>query len=130
MQCNFSKANTMNFQAFDQFPTKVHSSCWCSYRTFVLGIHRLIALAVFFIWFTLDVFRQWSFTHAVQYGLEFLIITVEQEANRSTTRGGIVNYFSHQFVIISKIELIPYPYLTGRIYDNIPQTVRFVEFPE
>ena len=71
--------------------------------------------------------RQWGFAQCVQSFLKLIVRTVIKETERTTARSRIVNNFSHHRIVVTEIQLIADTYLTGRVYQYIPQTEFFIQ---
>ena len=62
--------------------------------------------------------------------LELVVGTVVEEAQRSATRGGVVDYFGNERAVVVEEELVAYTYLACRLYQHIPQAHLLVELAE
>src|SRR5690606_38598882 len=70
-----------------------------------------------------------SFPQGVYRLIKLLISPVKQKPDCSSPRGGIVYYLSHQ-ITITKVELIPHPYFSGRVNQHVPKPQLLIQFPQ
>src|SRR5690242_3197616 len=96
----FCKTDTFYFEAFDQFPAKVKTSCGGGNSTFMFGINGLVAFLVFLIGFAFDVFRKGSFTQLFQLLTESLFISFPEETDGTAAAGSIIDHFCYQVFLV------------------------------
>ncbi len=103
MQCNFGKFDAYYFKLFQEFPAEMQSGRRSRHSTFILGKNGLVPFTV--IRFNRSVYKFWKrcFPKSVEGLFKFLISTVKQKSEGSSSGGCIVNYFRNQKVIFPKI---------------------------
>jgi len=130
MQRDFRKTDPFDLQPLDQFNAEVEARCWCSYRSLMFRIHRLVSDPVLLIRFAPDQFGKRSLSKTGQHRLEFLLGSVKQETNGASPGCGIVDHLRDQFIRIPKIEFVAHPNLSGRINNDIPKAILLVQFSQ
>ena len=131
MQCDISKINAFNFHPFHQFTAKMQAGSRRRYSSFVLCKDRLETYRIFFFYRTInDRVGQWSFTQRIECFLKFVMGTIIEETQCTPTWSGIIDYFSHHWIIVTKIKFIADTDFTCRIYQYIPQTKFFIQLTQ
>ena len=51
---------------------------------------------------------------------EFFVGAVEEEAQGTSTGGGVVDDFCHEFITFAEVQFVADTYLTGGVYQHIP----------
>ena len=106
-------------------------SCGRSHDSaFITGEDSLVTLEIFRLGGAVDIPGKRRFPELIKGVLKLFVRTVEEESQRASARCGIVDYLGDHRVVFAEIELITDTYFTGRIDQNVPQTVYFVEFTE
>ena len=100
--------------------------------TLIAGKDRLEVLHIIGIGGTAvdDVAGQWGLTQGKELAFELLVLTVVEEAQRTSAAGGIVDDLSHHRAVLFEEELIADTYLAGWLDEHIPQAQFLVEFAQ
>ena len=106
------------------------SGCRGSNSSFIAGKDRLITFFVFRLHFTCNRTRQRSLAQAIQQLLKLIVFSVEQETQRPSTRGGIVDDFGNQTIVFPEIQFITDSDLSCRIHQNVPNPQIPIQFPQ
>ena len=95
----------------------------------MFGEDALETFQVFGFRRTLDDFmRNGSFAKCIKLLAELIVIAIVEEAQGTAAACGVVDNFSHDGVVFSKVELVANTDFTRRIYEYIPKTKIAVEF--
>ena len=96
----------------------------------MLSEDGLIALLVDLLDLLAHPTRQRRFAQLIESLLELVVVAIEQETQRATARGGIVDHLSHQQIVITEIEFVADTDLTRGIDQHVPQTLLAVQFAQ
>ena len=120
----------LDLHAFEQVLGEMHAGCRGGYGALFAGENSLVAFGVF----RLDLFAhplgQRGFAQLEEGLLEFFVRAVEQEPERASPRGGVVDHFGYQQVVVAEVELVADADLAGRIDQYVPQAQLAVEFAQ
>src|SRR5690606_40261342 len=105
-------------------------SGWRSYGAFVFGKNGLVALCIFWLYFSFNIFWKWGFAQFSQFIAELFIRTIKKETKRSSAGCGVVYHFCYKGFVITEIKFVANPYFSGRIYQNVPKTGFRIQFPQ
>src|SRR5688572_33185223 len=87
MKRYFSKTDTFYLESFDQFTAEVQAGSRSCHGAFMFGIYRLVALFIFFVRFTLDIFRKWCFSQFFQLFTETFFAAFPEKTDRTSAAG-------------------------------------------
>ena len=98
----------------------------------MLGVDGLEVLHVVSSSLTLvdDIARQRSSTQREQLSLELVVRTVVEETQRTASAGRIVDDLCHHGTVLLEEQLVADTYLTGRLYEHIPQAQFLVQLTQ
>jgi hypothetical protein len=96
----------------------------------MLGIHGLVALAIFGFHITLYKFRKGCLSQVVKGFFEFLVVSVIQEAKGPAPRGSIIDHLRNQHIVFSEIEFVPDPDLSSRVDQDIPKSLLTIQLSQ
>src|SRR5690554_775842 len=105
---------------------KVKTRSWCSYSALFGSVNRLITFFILRNNISRNIFWDRSLSQFIQFFSELFVSSVVEETQRTATRGCIVNNFRHQRFVFAKIQFVSYSYFSGRINQNVPQTLLLV----
>ena len=100
---------------------------WSRYGTFVLCEYGLEILGVFWCDIFLDPVRNRSLSESEKSLFEVFIASVIKETERASSRGSVIDDLGYEAFILSEIELVADTDFSGRIYDDIPESLLAVE---
>ena len=85
------------------------------------GEDRLVAFAVLRFDLLAHPARKGRLAQFEERRLEFVVIAVEQEAQRAAARSGVVDHLGHHQVVVAEVELVADADFAGRIDQHVPQ---------
>ena len=124
------RLDALDLHTLEQVLREVHSGRRCGHGAFVLGEYGLVALGILGLDLLAHPSRQGRLAQTVERRLELVVRAVEEEAQRTAARGGVVDHLGAHHVVVAEVELVPYSYLSGRINQNVPQTQLAVELAQ
>ena len=125
-ECRF---DALDLHALHHVLAEVQTCSGSGDRAFVFGEDALETFQIFWFRRTLDDFmRNGSFAKCIKLLAELIVITIVEESQGATAACGVVDNFSHDGVVFSKVELVANTDFTRWIYEYIPKTKIAVEF--
>ena len=94
----------------------------------MLGEEGLIALCVVAVGAAVHILGQGRFAHSVEEFAELFLRAIEEEAQGTATRGGVVDDFGHELIVLAEVELIADTDLTCWVDDDVPELEGGIEF--
>ena len=117
-----SAFDTADLHALHQVFREVHPRRGSHHGPLLRGEDRLVAFAVLGFDLLAHPARKGRLAQFEERRLEFVVIAVEQEAQRAAARSGVVDHLGHHQVVIAEIELVADTDLARRIDQHVPQT--------
>ena len=96
----------------------------------VLGEDGLELLGVLGRRGLLDPLRHRGLAQREERGLELLVRSVIEEAQRAAAGGRVVDHLGHHALVLSEIQFVADPDLAGGIHDHVPEALLLVEFAQ
>ena len=130
VQRDLGRVDTLDFHTLQEVLREVQTCGRGSHGTLVLSEDGLVALLVDLLDLLAYPTRQRSLAQLVESLLELVVVAVEQEAQRTTARSGVVDHLSHQQVVIAEIEFVTDTDFACRIDQHVPQTLFAVQLTQ
>src|SRR5579862_5168155 len=99
-------------------------------RSFMLGVYCLVSFFIFFVRFSLDVFRKGGFAKYFEHLPKFLVSAFPKKPNSPTSACCVVDYLGNQLITVAEVKFVPDANFSRGIYNHIPKTVGFIQFPK
>ena len=121
---------TFDLQTLHQFAAEMHTGCRSHNGPLVLGEDALVAFLVPVFHRAGDIFRKRSLAQGIEGLLEFIVVAVVKEAERTSAVGRIVDHLGHHRIVVAEIELVADTDLAGRLHEHVPETVFLIKLPK
>ena len=125
MKCQFFALNTMGIKTCQDFRSEMQSCCRSRHTTLDLRIDRLIGSLITLLSLTVEIRRNWQFTHSVDDLCKGDMVTIPLKSNSLTrtmnwtTRGSDTDMLSPDINLTGQQTILPFLQVT---HQTIPWT--------
>ena len=132
MQGDVGRVKAAYLHHLQQLLTEMQTRSRSRHSTLALGIDRLEVLHIVLLGRTVvhDITGQRCLAQGEELAFELIVGTVVEEAQRTSAAGGVVYHLSHHRSVAIEEQLVADTYLTGRLYQHIPQAQLLVELAQ
>ena len=122
--------DALDFKAREKLAREVQACARSHYGAFDFGEDTLVVLDVTGLRLAFDVGRQGRVAQSIERFLELVVGAVVEETERAAAGCGVVDYLSHERVVIAEVELVADTDFACRLYKHVPEFVLGAEFAQ
>ncbi len=115
--------HALDLKTLQQLAAEMKASGGSHHGAFVFGKYTLIVIGILWHRAARDIFGKRRLPHRIEGLLELVVRAVVEETQRAAPGSGVVDHLRHHRVVLSKIELVAYAYLAGRLHEHVPEFV-------